>query len=119
MYVLLLFVANKLYVLFKLVYSLFCSSKGMNGGAPRHLDERGVVLGKHGDLGGTRRAELGGGWSTQSFSVIFGLLSSLLKYFSQGKTLRPALAEKSKHHRDICLPFGWSGPRCMSLTALP
>ena len=47
---------------------------------------------------------------TQSFSEIFGLLSSLLKTNMQGKTLRPALAEKSKHHRDVCLPSGWSGP---------
>ena len=45
-------------------------------------------------LGGTRCAELGGGWSTQSFSEIFGLPSSLLKYVSQGKTSRPALAEQ-------------------------
>ena len=63
--------------------------------------------------------ELGGGWNTQSFSEIFGLLSSLLKYCSQGKTLRLALAEKSKNQRDTFLPSGWSGPLCMSLTALP
>ena len=68
-------------------------------------------------VGRTRCAELGGGWSTQS-SEIFGLLSSLLKYLSQGKTLRPALAEKSKKHRDMCLPSGWSGlnvSHCSSL----
>ena len=73
-------------------------------------------------IGGTRRAELGGGWSTQSFSEIFeicGLLSSLLKYLSQGKMLRLALAEMSKSHRDVLLPSGWSGPLCMLLAALP
>ena len=32
--------------------------------------------------------------------------------------LRPALAEKSKNHRDVCSPCGWSGPICMSLAAL-
>ena len=35
------------------------------------------------------------------------------------KTLRPALAEKSNNHRDICSPSGWSGTLCMVLTALP
>ena len=65
------------------------------------------------DLGGARCAELGGGWSTQSFSEIFGLLSSLLKYLSQRKAFRPALAEKSKDHRDMCLPSEWSGPLCI------
>ena len=59
------------------------------------------------------------GWSIQSFSEIFGPLSSLLEYCSQGKTLRPALTEKSKSHRDIVLPSGWSGPLFMSPTALP
>ena len=72
-------------------------------------------------LGGTGCAELGGGWSSQSLSEIFGLLSALLKHSSQGKTLRPTLAEKSKHHPDIFLPSGWSGPLlhvslCSSLT---
>ena len=70
-------------------------------------------------VGGARCAELGGCWSTQSFSEMFGLLSSLLKCRSQGKTIRPALAEKSKSHRNVCSPSGWSGPLCMSLTALP
>ena len=36
-------------------------------------------------LGGTRCAELGGGWSTQIFSEIVGLLSILLNDSSQGK----------------------------------
>ena len=69
-------------------------------------------------LGRTRCAELGGGWSTKIFSEICVRPSSLLNDMSQGKTLRPALAEKSKHHRDRCSPSGWSGLLCMSLTAL-
>ena len=52
-------------------------------------------------FGGTLCAELDGGWSTQSFSETFWLPSSLLKDLSQGKTFRPALAEKSKNHRNM------------------
>ena len=68
-------------------------------------------------IGGMRCAELGGGWSAQSFSEMFGIPSPLLNETSYWKT--SALAEKSKNHRDICLTSGWSGPLCMSLTALP
>ena len=48
---------------------------------------------------------------------ICGLLSSLLKYCSQGKTLRPALAEKSKHHRDMYVRLlgGLAPSACLTL----
>ena len=48
---------------------------------------------------------------------IFGLLSSLLEDISEGKTLSPALAEKSNNHRDICSPLlgGLAPSACLSL----
>ena len=70
-------------------------------------------------LGGTRCTELGGGWSTQSFSETFGFLSSPLNICHKGERqdllwLRsPKVAEIY-----VCL-LGGRGPLCVSLAALP
>ena len=70
-------------------------------------------------FGGTRCSELGGGWSTHRASHNhFGFRAHFPNDCSQGKALRPALAERSKVPK-IFLPAGWSGPLCMSRTALP
>ena len=74
------------------------------------------------DLGSWRDAVHGARWGNgvpRSSQDTCWLLSSLLSDISSRKTLRPALAEKSKNHRDTLMPSGWYGPLRMSLTALP